>query len=157
MNARQVRLGDTFEAIGGPLARLRRSLREDGEAILVDQVHASGAQLLASDAFLQRFQQTTDLALRKLLPRFLAVLEESDQKVPFAAVFDRLDGYGVISDVPWWIELNALRNRLIHEYAMLADARASELQAAWRAAARLVDELDRIRTDHAMVLRGSPK
>ena len=150
MNGRQVRLGDTLEAIGGPLARLGRSLREDGAAVLTAEASKSGHDLLATDAFLQRFQQVTDLALRKLLPRLLAVLEDQEPRHPFGAVFDRLDGFEVVSDVPWWIALNEIRNRLIHEYAMSTDDRAAELGRAWDAAHRLHDELVRIRNDREL-------
>ncbi len=105
---------------------------------------------MATDAFLQRFQQLTDLTLRKLMPRLLAVLEASDVRHPFGAVFDRLDGFEVLIDVPWWIALNEQRNRLIHEYAMSADDRARELANAWEAAGRLRDELVRIRDDRVL-------
>lgn len=147
MNSRQVRLGETFEVIGGPLARLGRSLRDDGPAILKSEPDKIGHDLLATDAFLQRFQQVADLTMRKLFPRLLAVLESSDALHPFGVVLDRLDGYEVLSDVPWWIELNEVRNRLTHEYAMPADQRAAELAAAWQAALRLFAEVVRIRED----------
>lgn len=147
MNQRQLRLAETFEAIGGPLARLDRSLQEDEQAIHKSESDKSGHDLLATDAFLQRFQQVTDLALRKLFPRILAVLEASDMRYPFGAVLDRLDGYEVLSDVAWWIELNAIRNRLIHEYAMSDEDRAAELARAWQAAGHLRAELRRIRED----------
>lgn len=72
MNRRQVRLTETFEAIGGPVARLGRTLREDVEAIIKPEADKSGYDLLATDGFLQRFQQVADLTLRKLFPRLLA-------------------------------------------------------------------------------------
>lgn len=147
MNTRQIRLAETFEAIGGPIARLARSLQDDGASIAKPETEKSDYDLLATDAFLQRFQQLTDLALRKLFPRMLAVLEQSDVRHPFAAVFDRLDGYEVLSDVSWWVALNETRNRLIHEYAMSADDRAGEIARAWTAAGRLHAELIRIRED----------
>ena len=156
MNVRQVRLAETFDTIGGPLARLGRSLRDDEAAVMKSEGDKSGHDLLATDAFLQRFQQVTDLALRKLLPRLLAVLESSDVRSPFDAVFDRLDGYEVLSDVDWWIRLNEIRNRLIHEYAMGADERATEIKGAWAAAARLCSELVRIRDDRELGSRLFP-
>ena len=69
---------------------------------------------------------------------------------PFGAVFDRLDGYEILSDVAWWIELNEIRNRLIHEYAMANDERTDELIRAWRAAGRLHAEILRIRNDREL-------
>lgn len=149
MTSRQARLGDIVDSIGGPLARLDRSLREDGASIIKPEHRQSGHDMLATDAFLQRFQQVTDLALRKLFPRLLAVLEESDVRHPFGTVLDRLDGYGIVSDVSWWIGLNEIRNRLIHEYAMSPDDRAAEIKLAWDAAFRLRDDLTRIRNDRA--------
>ncbi len=145
-----MRLGETFDTLSGPLDRLGRSLREDGASIAKPDDAKSSHDLLATDAFLQRFQQVTDLALRKLFPRLLAVLENSDVRHPFAAVFDRLDGYDILSDVPWWIALNEIRNRLIHEYAMEREQRAGEIERAWDAAARLHAELIRIRDDRAL-------
>lgn len=153
MNTRQVRLGETLEALGGPLARLDRSLREDGEAIAKAEGDKSGHDLLATDAFLQRFQQLTDLTLRKLFPRLLAALEESDVRHPFGAMLDRLDGYEILADVPWWLALNDLRNRLIHDYAMSVDERVEEMARAWQAALRLRDELVRISEDRDVVGR----
>lgn len=150
MNVRRVRLSETFDAISGPFARLGRSLREDGVAILKPEGEKSGHDLLATDAFLQRFQQVTDLVLRKLFPRLLAVLEDSDVRYPFGAVLDRLDGYEILSDVAWWIELNEIRNRLIHEYAMAVEQRAVEIGAAWRAAEKLRAEIKRIGEDHTL-------
>lgn len=150
MNVRQTRLGETFEVVGGPLARLGRSLRDDADAVLKPESEKSGHDLLATDAFLQRFQQLADLTLRKLFPRLLSVLESSDAIHPFGAVLDRLDGYEVLSDVPWWIELNETRNRLIHEYAMSPEQRDTELESAWKAAARLHLEIVRVRDDRAL-------
>lgn len=132
------------------MARLARSLRDDGASIAKAEAEKSAYDLLATDAFLQRFQQLTDLALRKLYPRILSVLEQSDVRHPFAAVLDRLDGYEVLSDVSWWIALNETRNRLIHEYAMSAEDRAKEIAQAWTAAQRLHAELTRIREDRTL-------
>lgn len=156
MTSRQDRLSETFEAIAGPLARLDRSLREDDLSVNKREEEKSAYDLLATDAFLQRFQQVTDLVLRKLLPRLLAVLENSDVRHPFAAVFDRLDGYEMLSDVPWWIGLNEIRNRLIHEYAMGIEERASEIKRAWEAAGRLRSEVVRIKEDQALSRRLFP-
>ncbi|MDB5713930.1 MAG: hypothetical protein JWO15_1327 [Sphingomonadales bacterium] len=103
------------------------------------------AQVDAADAFLQRFNQVCDITTRKLFPRLLAVLDASDVRHPFITVLDRLDGLGVIADPAWWVDLNAIRNRLIHEYAMSLEERASELSIAWVAALRLVEEIDTIR------------
>lgn len=150
MSPREVRLGETWNAISGPLARLERSLHEDREAVMRAETIKSGHDLMATDAFLQRFQQVTDLALRKLFPRLLAVLESSDMRHPLGVVLDRLDGYEILADVPWWLELNETRNRLIHEYAMGLEIRAAELANAWAAADRLRIELRRIREDGAM-------
>lgn len=148
MNARRTRLAETVAGLRGPLARLERSLQEDGEAIARADGMKTSHDLLATDAFLQRFQQVTDLALRKLFPRLLAVLEASDTRHPFATALDRLDGYEAIADVPWWIVLNELRNRLIHEYAMNPDDRHRELVSAFQAARRLHAELTRLLTQH---------
>jgi len=153
LNTRQVRLGETLEAIAGPLDRLGRSLREDGDAILKADEDKSGHDLLATDAFLQRFQQLTDLTLRKLFPRLLGALEGSDMRHPLGAMLDRLDGYEILADVPWWLALNDLRNRLIHEDAMSVDERAEEMARAWQSALRLRDELIRIKEDRDVVGR----
>ena len=150
MNGRLVRLNETFDAIGGPLARLGRSLREDGDAIARAEADKSSHDQLATDAFLQRFQQVTDLVLRKLFPRLLAVSESSDMRHGFGAVLDHLDGYEVIADVPWWIELNETRNRLIQDYAMSVEDRAAEIGKAWIPAIKLRAEVDRIRQDGAV-------
>lgn len=150
MNSRNVRLVETLDAIHGPLSRLSMSLRDDGPSIAKAEQDKTGQDLLATDAFLQRFQQVIDIALRKLFPRLLAVLENSDVRHPFGAVLDRLDGYEVLSDVPWWIALNEIRNRLIHEYAMGAEDRRIEIARAWDAASRLRAELLRITEDRAL-------
>ncbi len=149
--SRETRLAETWQALGGPLARLKRSLLEDEKSLPVrGQAEQSGPDSLAVDAFLQRFQQVTNIVLRKLFPRLLAVLEADDAKRAFGAMLDRLDGYAIIDDVGWWTELNAIRNRLIHEYAMVADARADELRFAWTAAAQLVTKIDLIRNHPAL-------
>jgi hypothetical protein len=147
VTSRQTRLSETFAAVGGPLVRLEQSLQQDGAAIAKRESDKSGHDQLATDAFLQRFQQVTDLTLRKLFPRLLAALENSDVRHPFGAMLDRLDGYEILSDVPWWIELNEIRNRLTHEYAMSDDARAAEIAKAWAAAGRLHAEIIRVRDD----------
>lgn len=151
MNARQARLAETFETIGGPMARLGSSLRDDGDSLAKAEQAKSRLDLLATDAFLQRFQQVADLALRKLFPQLLAALESSDARHPFGAVLDRLDGYEILSDVPWWLALNEIRNRLIHEYAMTPPERAEEIGLAWIAAGRLHAELTRIKNNSDIV------
>ena len=90
------------------------------------------------------------MTLRKLFPHLLAVLEQSDARPPFGAVLDRLDGYEVLSDVAWWLELNEQRNRLIHEYAMSEEQRAIELTLAWESAERLRVEVQRIKEDRTL-------
>ena len=107
MNMRQTRLGDTWDAIGGPLARLGASLHLDRIAVLLPEQDKGAGEALATDAFLQRFNQVTDIALR---------------------------------------------NRLVDEYAMSPDERASELEQAWHAAERLRAELLRIKGDPALAV-----
>lgn len=150
MNSRQTRLAETWDGIAGPLSRLQRSLRDDVDAISQPERAKNDHALLATDAFLQRFQQVADLTLRKLFPRMVAVLEQSDTRLPFGTVLDRLDGYEVIDDVPGWLALNDLRNRLVHEYAMTDEDRTRELSNALSAAERLADALTRLRDDRVL-------
>ena len=95
-------------------------------------------------------------SFRRSLDRDVGALESSDVRHPFAAVFDRLDGFEVLSDVPWWIALGELRNRLIHEYAMTIEERAKEIGAAWTAAGRLRSELFRLREDRDLARKVFP-
>ncbi|HEV2569164.1 MAG TPA: HepT-like ribonuclease domain-containing protein [Sphingomonas sp.] len=101
--------------------------------------------MLTIDAFLQRFQQVVDLTLRKLFPKLVAALELREERVALRPVLDRLEREGLIESADWWSELNELRNRLVHEYAMAPDQRAAELNKAWSYAHGLLEQLEAIR------------
>ena len=53
--------------------------------------------------------------------------------------------------MPWWLALNEIRNRLIHEYAMTPTELTEEIGLAWIAAGKLHAELTRIKNNSDIV------
>ncbi len=142
----RARVEQILKMLSGPMRRLRLSLESDSQLFpLQPSRFDDDAVLLAIDAFLQRFQQVVDLTLRKLFPKLLAALELREERVALRPVLDRLEREGLIESADWWSELNELRNRLVHEYAMSPEQRAIELNTAWRYAPELVEQLAAIR------------
>jgi hypothetical protein len=132
--------------LAGPARRLRLSLDRDHSLFpLQGGAFDDDVALLTIDAFLQRFQQVVDLTLRKLFPKLVAALELREERVALRPVLDRLEREGLIESADWWSELNELRNRLVHEYAMAPDQRAAELNKAWSYAHGLLEQLEAIR------------
>lgn len=139
--ARQV-----LQNLAGPTRRLNLSLQRDASLFPLEPTSFDDeAALLAIDAFLQRFQQVVDLTLRKLFPKLVAALKLREERVALRPVLDRLEREGLIESADWCSELNELRNRLVHEYAMSPEQRATELNTAWRYAPKLVEQLASIR------------
>lgn len=146
------RLAVAFVALGRIGARLRASLERDAAAFpvtpsTVRRVDADAAT--ARDAFLQRFQQTSDHLLRKLLPRSLAAIDGSAEFRPMRDMLDALERAGAIDSPDPWLTLIELRNRLIHEYALSDQELAADLNDAWVMAPWLLDQIARMR-DYAL-------
>jgi hypothetical protein len=129
--------------LAGPGARLRASLDEDSGLFPLDAQSVITADAKAIDAFLQRFQQVSDLLLRKAFPRLLAALEERDERHRFRDMLDELERFGVIESADLWSDINDLRNRLVHEYAMDPEPRSRELNLAWSMAPLLIEAVQR--------------
>ena len=143
------RLSQTFTALSSIGGRLRMSVDDPGFALPATSANVSmtdDAALKARDAFLQRFQQTTDHLLRRLFPRLLVAAEQKDDAVTFRETLERLCRLGVIDDVETWVTLARLRNRLTHEYALEPHELAQDLNTAWEMAPRLLDRIAAVGT-----------
>ncbi|MFW2831545.1 hypothetical protein [Sphingomonas sp. ID0503] len=146
MTAFAIQLGQTLDALVQVGARLRSSLEEDAALFPMSEGSLAGAgsaDLKALDAFLQRFQQTADQILRKLLPRLVAAADETSVAFVFRELLERLDRLGAIDGTDTWTALQQLRNRLTHEYVMGLAERAQDLNTAWAMAPLLLDQIER--------------
>lgn len=132
-----------LDMLAGPVARLRTSLEEDASVFPLNATSVLTVDAKAIDAFLQRYQQVADLLLRKLFPRVLAVIEQRGEQLRFRDMLDALERYRVIDSADEWSDIAEQRNRLVHEYAMEAPARAHELNGAWASAPLLIAGVDR--------------
>lgn len=135
-----------LERIG---ARLALSLSADSGAFPVSAATVRSPDdtfALERDAFLQRFQQTSDHVLRKLFPRVLASITKSADFLPMQDTLDALHRASIIDDVGPWLALLELRNRLTHEYALNEIELAQDINAAWDMIPLLLAQIDRIRT-----------
>lgn len=117
--------------IAGPLSRLRESVEDDGQLFPLSAGSFDRQSRKALDAFLQRFQQVYDILARKLMPAMHAYLVADARPRSFRDTLDAFERLELIDSADRWEELNELRNRLIHEYALDDATRAQELNAAF--------------------------
>lgn len=137
MSTRAAAARRALASLEGPLRRLSTSLQEEAPLFPLTEMRLR-ANEKAIDAFLQRYQQTADLLMRKVFPLVLAVLREREDVVRFRDILDGLERQGVIDSADEWSEVNEQRNRLVHEYAMAPNERVAEINAAWVTAPMLV-------------------
>ena len=160
MNALHNRLDVTLDSLLPVEQRLRSSLLDDrawfpitAQSLMDGNVDAQRVR----DAFLQRFQQASDLLLRKLFPRLLAVIEASPEPVPFVDVLERLHRFGLLDEPHDWATLNELRNRLVHDYVLDRDELAEDFNLAWAMSDAVLGQIDRLRRyaiDHHLLSEG---
>ena len=80
------------------------------------------------EAFISRFGRMQDTIAGKLLPRWLAAIEESTGSQ--IEILNKAEKLGVMDNVEHWLEARYLRNRLIHEYMEDAGQFAEDLVLA---------------------------
>lgn len=142
MTARAARLTDVFAALKTMQERLEWSLHDDAHLFPVAASSVRDRRTAESlDAFLKRFEQTTDHILRRLFPALVAAAEIEYLVRPLLDVLDQLHRLGVIDDPATWVRMIDLRNRLVHDYALDAALLAGELNAAWGAAPMLIVQI----------------
>lgn len=160
MNDQAVRLRLAFEAMEGMEVRFNLSLAED---VAVFPVAAAALENPSSeltktlDAFLKRFEQTTDHLLRKMFPLMIAAAEASREVLPFRDVLDRLHRFSLIDDPATWVSVNDLRNRLVHDYALDKEELAADLSAAWQISPMLLQQISILRqyaSEHGLLVQG---
>lgn len=125
------RVDRALAMIAGPLARLRESVEDDGHLFPLSANSFDRQSRKAVDAYLQRFQQVYDILARKLMPAMHALLVADARQRSFRDTLDAFERLALIDSADHWEELNELRNRLIHEYALDDVTRANELNEAF--------------------------
>lgn len=80
------------------------------------------------DAFVARFARLQDTTGDKLLPAVLRLL--GNQPGPAIDNLNLLEKWGWLEDAQLWLETRWLRNRMIHDYIMDAQALADALNTA---------------------------
>jgi hypothetical protein len=136
---------ETLDNLVGPVRRLQRSLGNAAGTFPIHATDDTDEVVDEVDQFLQRFLQVTDITLRGLFPRVATAFFAAPSPQYFRDLLDKLERAEIIDDAAWWVELNNLRNRLVHEYAMEPVVRQRELNAAWTAASTVVQQIERVR------------
>ena len=129
--------------IAGPLARLHESVTEDANLFPLSANSFDRQSRKALDAFLKRFQQVYDILARKVMPAMHLFLTADVRPRSFRDTLDAFERLELIDSADRWEELNELRNRLIHEYALDDLTRAHELNAAFAAAPMITAAAER--------------
>jgi hypothetical protein len=106
----------------------------------LEQAHslASDSELaIKVEAFSSRFARLQDTVGDKLLPTWLAALNE-----PIGAAIDNLnkaEKLGVLASVEEWLAVRSLRNQMVHEYIESIDVLTNALNQANEHVALIVD------------------
>ena len=148
MNEPNEALAITMQALDRIIARLSLTLMHDTHyfPIAAKAIASENSDVLrVRDAFLQRFEQTADHILRKLHPRLLSAIDAEIVAIPFFDILDRLHRLDIIDNPIEWVDLNRLRNRLVHEYSLTPTELSADLNAAWAAAPMLIKHVNRVR------------
>lgn len=95
------------------------------------------------EAFASRFGRMQDTMADKLLPRWLlAIAEKPGSQIE---TLNRAERLGVLGNVEQWLEARKLRNRMVHEYAEVAEQFAADLVLAKEFSWMLFDTYNRLR------------
>jgi hypothetical protein len=142
----RARLDSALRKLRNIEMRVRLSLTEDDVAIrqfaasmVVDPENHEAAK--AADAFIQRFEQLFETALRRLFPATLRVIDIGDRSEGLLEMVNRLERLEFIADAARWLAWKELRDRLIHEYPDEPVDRARDLTDALEAAQQILIEL----------------
>jgi hypothetical protein len=127
------------------LLAVRRRLLNDDCHITADRVTAILADDVGIDrleSFGAKFGRMQDTVIDKLVPTLLRVAGESTG----AAIdnLSRLERIGLVESSDAWLEMRALRNRLVHEYMDRSDALAAALERACRFTDTMHDDFGRM-------------
>ncbi|MEM6439264.1 MAG: nucleotidyltransferase domain-containing protein [Pseudomonadota bacterium] len=97
------------------------------------------------DAFLKRFEQLEDMALRKVARGALLISVEDSETFTIRDALNALERLGAIGSADQWMGFHEARNRLAHEYDFKPEAVAARLNAAWEAARLLAEDWNTLR------------
>ena len=111
-------------------------------AVWLSGIATSPARGDLVEAFAARFARFQDRLGNKVLPALLGAMGEP--RGPLLDNLARAHRYGWIDDPQDWIATRGLRNRLVHEYVVDANALAEALNAAGDKLAMLTGALDRM-------------
>lgn len=142
----QLRLDSALRKLRNVEVRVRLSLTEDDLAIRHFAASMSigpenHEEAKAVDAFIQRFEQLFEVAVRRLFPATLGVVDIGDRGDGLLEVINRLERLKFVTDAARWLAWKELRDRLIHEYPDEPVDRASDLTDALEAAEQILVEL----------------
>ena len=97
------------------------------------------------EAFISRFGRMQDTIADKLLPRWLQALAEKPGSQ--IEVLNRAEKLGLLDSTENWLEVRALRNRLVHEYMRDPVVFADDLNLGRQFSHTLVKTYQRMRQD----------
>jgi predicted nucleotidyltransferase len=151
---REVRMEEVAATLRAAVAAARRV----GDALslsvaeLAGVLPATAAQAAAFDraaqkdvlAFLKTFEQLQDLLANRVARAALAQAALDITRMAVRDAFDELEKRGAIADARRFVDMQRLRNRLVHEYPMDDARRAERINAAWAMAPALLEELERL-------------
>ena len=144
MNKEDIRLAAAMEAAQRGARRLRRSLELDRKTIdagIAAGDEATEDQVRALDAFVQRYQQVYELIAHRLYPAIYRSASFGDRPPALRSLMIWLEEVGVIDGARLWLARAELRNRLVHEYPVEDEERATALTAALSESSAMLGQL----------------
>lgn len=116
------------EALAAHVLRLRERLRP--MLPLVAQAYRADEDVERLHAFLRFFEQLHDLIGRKLFRGAITIVDEDASALSAKALVLRLEQIEAIASRRDWLTLSEVRNRLVHDYPVTAEAFADHVNAA---------------------------
>ena len=99
---------------------------------------------IASIALLKRFEQLQDQTAR--LARLAIELElERTDRVTVRDLANAMERRGIVGDADRWVDLNNLRNQLVHEYPVATRERVDRVNECWAATPLRIDAHQKLR------------
>ncbi|MDD5034914.1 MAG: hypothetical protein PHE55_09165, partial [Methylococcaceae bacterium] len=106
--------------------------------------HLTKADRRLLDQFAYRYTRLQDDMGARLIPSVLRALGEEVAAMPALDRFIRLEQLGWLPSADEWMSLRQIRNQFAHDYPDTPEERFERLQAAMRAAWRMMDILQQI-------------
>lgn len=99
------------------------------------------------EMLISRFSKLQDTLGAKLFPLLLQHMQQEEEDLSFLDALHRMEKLNLLPSTKWWLDLRALRNRLVHDYPDDPKFLADNINQASQSSIELLEYWKSLRQD----------